>query len=127
LILTPHFNKKEFASKDGAGMPEEVWANVQILARQLEVLRAHLNAPIHINSGYRSKQHNKSIKGSSKNSQHLYGKAADIVVKGYTTEQVYEAIEHLIEIGEMKEGGLGLYETFVHYDIRNSGKARWNG
>jgi len=124
--LTENFKKSEFDSKCGRKMPPEVLDNIVRLAGNLEALRAYLNAAIHINSGYRSKQHNKSVRGS-KNSQHLYGKAADIVVKGYTTEQVYEAIEHLIEIGEMKEGGLGLYETFVHYDIRNSGKARWNG
>ena len=123
--MTEHFKKSEFDSKCGRKMPPEVLDNIVRLAGNLEALRAYLNAPIQINSGYRSKEHNKSV-GGSKTSQHLYGKAADIVVKGYTTEQVYEAIEHLISIGEMKEGGLGMYETFVHYDIRGT-KARWNG
>ena len=54
MILTPHFNKKEFASRDGAGMPEPVWQNIRILASQLEVLRTHLGKPINVTSGYRS-------------------------------------------------------------------------
>jgi uncharacterized protein YcbK (DUF882 family) len=123
MELTQHFSKEEFNSKDGAGMPQEVWANIKILAKQLEALRSVLNAPIHITSAYRSELHNKSI-GGKLNSQHLLGKAADIQVKGKSPKQVHKAILKLIKDGKMLEGGLGLYDTFVHYDIR--GKAsRW--
>ena len=123
MELTEHFSKEEFNSKDGAGMPQEVWANIKILAKQLEALRSVLNAPIHITSAYRSELHNKSI-GGKLNSQHLLGKAADIQVKGKSPKQVHKAIVKLIKDGKILEGGLGLYDTFVHYDIR--GKAsRW--
>ena len=123
MELTQHFSKEEFNSKDGAGMPQEVWANIKILAKQLEALRSVLNAPIHITSAYRSELHNKSI-GGKLNSQHLLGKAADIQVKGKSPKQVHKAILKLIKDGKILEGGLGLYDTFVHYDIR--GKAsRW--
>ena len=123
MELTGHFSKEEFNSKDGAGMPQEVWANIKILAKQLEVLRSVLNAPIHITSAYRSEIHNKSI-GGKLNSQHLLGKAADIQVKGKSPKQVQKAILKLIKDGKMLEGGLGLYEDFIHYDIRGD-KARW--
>ena len=124
MILTPHFNKKEFASRDGAGMPEPVWANIKILASQLEVLRAHLVKPINVTSGYRSEAHNNRI-GGKKNSQHTLGKASDLQVKGLKPKTVYKAIEKLIEQGKMLQGGLGLYDTFVHYDIRGT-EARWD-
>ena len=124
MILTPHFNKKEFASKDGAGMPEPVWQNIKVLASQLEVLRSHLNKPITVTSGFRSETHNNRI-GGSKTSQHLLGKASDLQVKGLKPKTVYKAIEKLIEQGKMLEGGLGLYDTFVHYDTRGA-EARWN-
>ena len=124
MILTPNFNKKEFASKDGAGMPEDVWQNIKTLAKQLEVLRSHLNKPITVTSGFRSETHNNRI-GGKKNSQHLLGKAADIQVKGLKPKTVYKAIEKLIEQGKMLEGGLGLYDTFVHYDTRGE-VARWD-
>lgn len=124
MVLTPNFNKKEFASKDGAGMPEDVWKNIQILARQLEVLREYLGKPINVTSGYRSEIHNNRI-GGKKNSQHLLGKASDLQVNGLKPKKVHEAIKTLISEGKMLEGGLGLYDTFIHYDIRGE-KARWD-
>ena len=124
MILTPHFNKKEFASRDGAGMPEPIWQNIRILASQLEVLRAHLGKPINVTSGYRSESYNERI-GGVKGSQHTLGKASDLQVKGLKPKTIYKAIEKLIEQGEMLQGGLGLYDTFVHYDIRGT-EARWD-
>ena len=52
--------------------------------------------------------------------------AADIKVKGYEPREVHRIIERLIAEGKMAEGGLGLYETFVHYDVRGR-RARWYG
>ena len=124
MILTPHFNKKEFASRDGAGMPEPVWANIKILASQLEVLRDHLGKPINVTSGYRSESYNERC-GGVKGSQHTLGKASDLQVKGLKPKTVYKAIEKLIEEDKMLQGGLGLYDTFVHYDIRGT-EARWD-
>ena len=123
--MTKQYKKEEFDCKDGSEMPEEVYNNVKKLAINLELIRAFFNAPIKINSGYRSPNYNKKV-GGAKNSQHLKGKAADIVVKGFTPKQVADAIEGLIRVGVISEGGVGRYETFVHYDIRGE-KARWNG
>lgn len=93
------------------------------LAKNLQVLRDWLGASVSINISYRPKWY-EIEKGRSGNSQHCLGRAADIVVKGYTPEQVQDAIEQLIEDGKMKEGGLGRYDTFTHYDVRPN-KARW--
>ena len=57
--------------------------------------------------------------------RHILGKAADIVVSGIKTGFLYQYIEDAISNGEMLQGGLGLYDTFVHYDIRGT-KARWD-
>jgi predicted oxidoreductase len=54
----------------------------------------------------------------------LLGKAADIVVKFKTPDEVANAIKYLISEGKMKQGGLSAYDTFTHYDIRGY-KARW--
>lgn len=123
MKLTKNFSKSEFDSKDGAEMPKKVLANVKKLAECLQVIRDNTGKSITINSGYRSKSHNKKIGGKPK-SIHLLGLAADIVVKEYTPKQVYELIELLIEKGELPEGGLKAYSTFTHYDIRGK-KARW--
>lgn len=124
MRLTKNFTKWEFRSKDGSIMPDHVLENVIELACNLQTLRDFLGEPIKVNSAYRSLQHNRSI-GSKDSSQHVKGNAADIKVKGLDTEDLYLIIEKLIEIGDLKEGGLGLYNTFVHYDIRGT-KARWD-
>lgn len=124
MKLTKNFSKKEFDSKDGSEMPQDVLVNIQKLANQLQVLRDYLGKSISINSAYRSPSHNKSV-GGAKNSQHLYGKASDIKVNGMTTKQVYDAIELLINQGDILQGGLGIYNTFVHYDIRGA-RSRWD-
>lgn len=124
MRLTKNFTRREFKSKDGSKMPEDVLCNIKDLADNLQVLRDFLGEPIRINSAYRSPAHNKAI-GGVKNSQHVLGKAADIKVKDIETKDLYLIIESLIIDGQMTDGGLGLYDTFVHYDIRGS-KARWD-
>lgn len=123
--MTENFNLMEFASKDGADFPQEVIKNLYELAKNLEVIRAFYNKPIKVNSGYRSPQHNKNVGGSPK-SQHVQGKAADIVIDGITPKELAQGIKVLIENGKISEGGIGVYDTFTHYDIRKV-KARWNG
>ncbi|HIB37975.1 D-Ala-D-Ala carboxypeptidase family metallohydrolase [Mesonia sp.] len=125
MELTKNFDTHEFESKDGLSTPKNLMPNIQELADNLQVLRDYFGLPISINSGYRSPSHNRSI-GGVKNSQHVQGKAADITVSGKSPKEVHQAIERLIAEGKMKQGGLGLYSTFVHYDIRGT-KARWNG
>lgn len=122
--LTKNFSLRPFTCRNGVWVPSEYMDNVQELARNLQVLRDFLDIPIYVNSGYRTPQYNRSV-GGSENSQHLYAKAADIrVTTGMPTECIYDIIEGLIRIGQMKQGGVGLYNTFVHYDIRGT-KARW--
>lgn len=123
MQLTKNFNIKEFACKDGSPVPQELYGNVQILANNLQVLREHINCPIHVLSGYRTKSHNRKV-GGARFSQHLTAKASDLRVKEYTPKELYDEIEILIKDGKMEQGGLGLYKTFVHYDTRGY-KARW--
>ena len=131
--MTKNFSKSEFESKCGCEMPQEVYVNVVKVANQLQYLREQIGQPIRINSAYRSPEHNEKIGGAHKiingkrveTSQHVFGKAADIAVKGMPTEILYQHIEDAISNGEMLQGGLGLYDTFVHYDIRGN-KARWD-
>ena len=124
MRLTKNFTQREFRSKDGAKMPLDVLDNIKELACNLQVLRDLLGESIKINSGYRSEAHNKAV-GGVKSSKHTKGLAADIRVKDLETDDLYLLIESLIKQGDMQEGGLGVYDTFVHYDIRGT-RARWN-
>lgn len=123
MRLTKNFRLSEFDCKDGSEMPSQLLPNVLELAESLQELRNALNTPIRINSAYRSLEHNSKI-GGSQSSQHLFGKAADIVVKSKTPAQVATMIKLLILEGKMKQGGIGVYDNFTHYDVRGH-KARW--
>jgi len=123
MKLSTNFSLDEFASADGTAPSGEVLKNLTELAKNLEVLRKHIGQPIRVTSGFRSREHNRKIGGAT-NSFHVIGMAADIQVSKMSPEQVAKAIELLITEGKMKEGGLGIYRTWVHYDIRGT-KARW--
>ena len=123
MKLSTNFSLHEFESADGKAPNGDVLKNLTELAKNLEVLRKHIGQPIRVTSGFRSKEHNKKI-GGALNSFHVLGMAADIQVAKVKPEDVAKAIELLIKEGKMKEGGLGIYRTWVHYDFRGT-KARW--
>lgn len=123
MQLTPNFNLSEFECRDGTKVPPELMPNVRELAANLQVLRNEIGEPIHINSAYRHKAYNKKI-GGAPNSQHILAKAADITAKSFTPKKLAAVVERLIKGGRMRQGGLGLYPGFVHYDCRGT-KARW--
>ena len=120
--LSPHFNRAEFACRDGCGF--DTVDSELLLA--LEQIRMHFNAPIIITSGCRCQQHNDTV-GGSKTSQHLYGRAADFKVKGVPLMEVRNYAEKILD----GEGGLGYYPRenggWLHLDTRTNGGARWNG
>jgi uncharacterized protein YcbK (DUF882 family) len=121
--ITTNFSLEEFKCKDGSDIPNDVLKNIIELAKNLQVLRDAIGKSITINSGYRSPKYNAKI-GGVKNSQHVKGKASDLRVSGMTPKEVALVIEGLIEQGKMKQGGIGIYPNFTHYDIRGV-KARW--
>lgn len=123
MKLTENFSLEEL-NKHNFDLPQEVLDNLKMLAVQLEIIRAHFNVPVTINSGYRNLEYNRNI-GSKDSSQHVLGTAADIVVEGVSPDDVADAIEFLIMGGMLKEGGVGRYNSFTHYDIRGT-RARWN-
>ena len=125
MFVTAHFKAEEFkCPKDGVP-PAELYDNLERLCMQLEALREELGKPILVISGYRSPNFNASLHGAKK-SQHMFATASDIKVKGVSPRKVHSTILKLIKEGKMEQGGLGLYETFVHYDVRGH-KARWYG
>lgn len=123
MKLTNNFNLNEF-NKHNFSLTETVLKNLQELAKNLQVLRDDVKKPIKITSGYRSPEHNAKI-GGVKSSQHITGKAADLKIEGLTPKQVADTIEKLISAGKMKQGGLGIYKSWIHYDTRGTA-ARWN-
>lgn len=112
--LTEHFRVAEFACRDGS---DTVLAASE-LARLLEELREELG-PVTVNSAYRTPAYNRAVGGVS-GSQHTRGTAADIRVSGVSPEETARAAERLMP----RSGGIGLYPTFTHVDVRDS-RSRW--
>ena len=132
--LTKNFRLKEFHSKDGASMPYDVYLNIKALAVELQKIRDYIDAPIKINSGYRSPAHNAAVGGASQ-SYHMKGMAADITTNAFSPSWIQSLIgiwmldannnSEQIYGAKLKKGGLGVYKNFTHYDIR--GKiVNWN-
>lgn len=107
---------------------------LRLLCDALEVLREELGGrPIRIVSGYRPESYNRTI-GGARFSQHIEGRAADLVVDGVDAGAVHDTAFRLAKAGRMRIGGLGKYPSFTHVDVRNvqAGKAlprlvRWTG
>lgn len=118
--LSQHFSALEFACKDGCGFGaqgDDIHPELIVI---LERLRQHFGVPVKITSGCRCVRHNRRVRGA-KRSQHLYGSAADIKVQGVSPRTVHAWLKR-----EMKGwGGLGLYTSWVHVDVRQGAPARW--
>ena len=74
--VSEHFRVREFRCKDGS---DKILISEELVL-VLEKLRSKLSCSININSGYRTKTHNKKVGGSTV-SKHLKGMAADIICK----------------------------------------------
>jgi hypothetical protein len=91
MKLSTHLDLSEVIRSDSAkrngisNMPTgEHIANFMLLAEKIfEPIREHFGVPIHISSGYRSKELNAKIGGSA-TSQHCKGQAVDIDMDGST-------------------------------------------
>lgn len=76
----------------------------------LQPVRELLGVPMIITSGYRNSQVNKLVGGAS-NSQHLYGQAADFIVKGMTPKQIIDFI---------KKSGVKFTQLIEEYNLNTS-------
>ena len=132
--LSEHFSLGEFTKSNSHpevyNIPShEAIANLKRLCKWLEVLRERYNAPIIINSGYRSPQLNKKIGGVA-NSNHLTGCAVDIRVSGMEQLIRYAAI--LLDFAEESHQDFDelLIEKnrygaiWLHFAVRPSGNRR---
>ena len=114
--LSDNFKVKEFACNDGS---DTVLISDE-LVDLLQKIRDHFGVAVTINSGYRTSAYNKKVGGAT-NSQHVKGTAADIVAKGVTPLEVAQYAEYLMP----NSGGIGVYQTFTHVDVR-ADRSRWD-
>lgn len=115
--LSANFKVREFACSDGT----DVIFISEGLVAVLQQIRSHFGQPVTINSAYRTVAKNRAVGGATY-SQHLYGLAADITVRGVAPKDVAAYAETLLP----GTGGIGIYSNFVHIDVRKT-KSRWRG
>ena len=117
--LSTNFRVREFACGDGS---DAVFVAPR-LVMVLQSIRSHFAAPVTISSAYRTPQYNAKVGGVA-HSQHCYGTAADIVVRGKTPAQVAAYAREIMP----DWGGVGIYakQGFTHIDVRAE-KSDWTG
>ena len=115
--LSANFKVKEFACTDGS---DPIFIDTE-LVNVLQKIRTYFGKSVTITSAYRTPTRNKAVGGETY-SQHQYGRAADIKVKGIAPKKVAAYAEKLLP----NTGGIGTYSTFTHVDVRST-KARWKG
>lgn len=151
--LTTHFFLEEFACKDGTPYPidriddedpaRRTWLATRLLplAETLEVVRGVLGKAIRVDSGYRTLDYDGRLftssgfrggKAAPDKSQHPKGRAADIKCASLSAKELRDLIGFLYQTGRLPHlGGLGLYPSFVHVDVRPRGAsdhlAQWGG
>lgn len=114
---------------------EMILRNLKLVCSELlEPIRALFKKPIFVSSGYRFPELNTRI-GGSQTSQHRFGEAVDIVIKGYEThDKQVEAVKRIIkELPKLKwnqlliEGGclhisLGTKKYVGYYSVKDKKK-----
>lgn len=85
----------------------------KLVVNVLDPLRESFGSPIKITSGYRSYSLNKMV-GGVKNSQHMSGKAADIVPIGKSFDEFVKFIKEWLKD-----------KDFNQCIIESSGKSKW--
>ena len=122
-----YFKREEFRCPCGkcGGFPVEP---KEALVKQLVSIREHFNAPITIvplppanahsgGSGVRCQEYNDSLLGSVKNSRHVQGKAADIIVSGFSGISVKAYCDSLVKAGKLRYCYVIGGGNSVHVDI----------
>ena len=123
MQLSEHFHLSEFVRSDIARIhdlsnvpPPEVIRKLQLMCRMvLEPVRLHINAPVHISSGYRSPVVNQ-LAGGVSSSQHCLGEACDIWTGAMDADQLFEVIQR--QVPEWDQLYLNRRDAFIHISYR---------
>lgn len=104
-VIWKHFSKEEFACPCGEC---ENGINYSFISL-LDELREILGFPIHINSGYRCPEHNKTV-GGVEDSAHTKGLAADLKID--SSEKRYKALQEILRMFYR----VGVAKAYLHVD-----------
>jgi hypothetical protein len=148
LPVTRHLRLGSFVSPDGqttwpryAALDRRLLDKLELVFQQLSRWRsdtAGVHLAVAVNSGFRTPWYNTRVRHAARDSRHLLGDAADVVIDangdGRVTREDANLIAAAVEVVEQSHpdlaGGLGLYvsrnyrQPYVHIDARGT-RARW--
>ena len=113
-----HFKNNDPAFGLNTDPPQEKWPNILPLARVLQKIQERVGDKLILLSVYRSPAYNAAIPKSATNSQHVQFRAADFQVAGGGSPAQWHAVAQQLRGEGLFSGGIGLYGTFVHVDVR---------
>lgn len=123
MKLSPNFSLEEmtqstYAARMGlSNEPDEsVIKNLRRMASKLEEVRAQIGRPIIVTSGYRSPAVNAGI-GGSKQSQHMFGCAADIRALGMSPDDL---ILRIVGSDIVYDQLIREFDSWIHISIPNN-------
>lgn len=120
--ITANFSRSEFTCKGVGCCGGSAPINID-LVKALQNLRDLVGVPLVISSGFRCNTHNRNVGGVS-NSQHTTGFGVDVLIpEGFTIGKIEELARR---VQAFKMGGIGLYSSWIHLDIRTNGPSRWD-
>jgi uncharacterized protein YcbK (DUF882 family) len=120
--LSEFFNWYEFGITDKTSIA--IKENIKSLVLNvMDLIRRNYGMPIHINSGYRSPEHNKAVGGAA-NSQHVYGEACDFTGRDF--KRLLRIIDELDEYGLLNYDQMIIYKRrkFIHISYSNESMNR---
>ena len=115
----PNFHDYEFRCRCGCGL----LCMAYCVLIGCQTLRNHFGVPCYPTSGNRCERHNANSNGAI-HSQHLFGRAVDLVVPGVPVHDLAAAGMALIPA--FRDGGIIQYphRGFIHFDVRPHGPYR---
>ena len=131
MRLSAYFHLDEFQCHDGTDVPDNLLGNVTRLAGTLTLIRLAAGVPLAIISGYRTPDYNKRIGGAAQ-STHMTCEGADVRPgRGMSPAELHDMILAHYQNKKLPDlGGLGLYRSWVHVDIKKAADGhlrRWTG
>ncbi|HUR92421.1 MAG TPA: D-Ala-D-Ala carboxypeptidase family metallohydrolase [Gemmatimonadaceae bacterium] len=146
LMITKHLRVRDFVTHDNqkswpryAAVSPRLLDKLELVVAEIERWgEGQIQVELDVKSGFRSPDHNRTIRRAARDSRHQYGDAADVAVDvngdGKFSAGDMNMLGLAVEIVEIKHphlaGGLGMYlrarTPYVHIDTRGK-KSRWRG
>ena len=121
--ITDNIARHEVACRCGCGydsLDYDTAVYIQAACAHFAILRGYYRSVLNVHSGCRCRSWNLH-EGGEFGSHHLFARALDHDIMDVSPKELYDYYDKKFK-GRF---GIGLYNTFVHFDTRSGRSARW--